>query len=485
MNKTAYYIFIAFLIWTFFIGGYIYTNNIDVKSILFKMGHKESMQMAIMVENMTPSMSSPTAAPDGTCNAADPWCECDPDDETCGYTYCDPAKLPTCGANGTRNVSGNGPIMPATLTPGSRAQLNGGGGYSGEDSRGTSGAPGTGSSGTTADGKSGQGTTAAAGGGTSGATGVSGSGTGAGAGAGAGAGTGAGAGSGSKSGDGDSESNKNKKKKKGKNGEGSSDETGDDASMYNPDAVNSAFGTTDGAAGANAYNPSDVSVIGDVSGSAGEIAADGSAIGGEGGMYPGAQGDSNLSGSDVVGQYGKSCPDALVFKGGQYYLYNNKLPKEEGRNPIVFNTMDEYKEFYDAQKQIGNDCPVLYVQQEFDAQGNEVMRIRPTPGTANGRTQYIDADREHPPYNKGNYYGFDPTNMYNGIYTEVDDIHNITAKQKVSDNPMDHNWGGVEYTQRMIDAGKYKDNVVTRPNYSTPKNTQIIPILNSGQPLPK
>ena len=60
-----------------------------------------------------------------------------------------------------------------------------------------------------------------------------------------------------------------------------------------------------------------------------------------------------------------------------------------------------------------------------------------------------------PTYSANNYPGFDPQNQIN---TPLDNMFNQT--QGVSPNPMDHNWGGVEYTENLVKAGDYKDNEV-------------------------
>jgi len=84
--------------------------------------------------------------------------------------------------------------------------------------------------------------------------------------------------------------------------------------------------------------------------------------------------------------------------------------------------------------------------------------------------QIKDASREDQNYNAGQYAGFDPSDLYVGVYTNIDQIHNSTSTQKISDNPMDDNWGGVLYTQNAINTGKYEENNVFKPNYYTPKN---------------
>ena len=79
----------------------------------------------------------------------------------------------------------------------------------------------------------------------------------------------------------------------------------------------------------------------------------------------------------------------------------------------------------------------------------------------------IDATRANPPFNSGNYAGFDPQGLYQGVYTELDKIHDSTQWQSpdvnISDNPMDTNWGGVQYTNSQVNSGKYLDNLVYPP----------------------
>ena len=41
----------------------------------------------------------------------------------------------------------------------------------------------------------------------------------------------------------------------------------------------------------------------------------------------------------------KSCPNLLIEKEGKLYLYNSKAPKVEGKNPVMFNNLEEYDEF--------------------------------------------------------------------------------------------------------------------------------------------
>jgi hypothetical protein len=168
-----------------------------------------------------------------------------------------------------------------------------------------------------------------------------------------------------------------------------------------------------------------------------------------------------------------NCPTMLIRKGEKILLYNKNAPELEGSNPLPFLTMDEYLKYLVIQKKNGMDCPVLYLQQESDVQGNDVMRIRPSPFDMNGGAptvpivyqKNVDSSLENPPYNQGQYAGFDPTNQDSGILTDLDKIHNSTKENGISDNAMDPNWGGVMYSQDAILSGKYKDNEITKVLY--------------------
>jgi hypothetical protein len=193
---------------------------------------------------------------------------------------------------------------------------------------------------------------------------------------------------------------------------------------------------------------------------------------------------SSSSSTDDSKSIPDNCPNVLLNKGNVLLLYNTKLPEKEGENPIPFYNLDEYINYLEIQRSQGKVCPILYMQKENNTQGNDVYRIRPSPFDQQGGLppiemakpsgpfrpiQVLDATRDNPPYNAGNYPGFDPIGLHIGQYTEVDKTHDSTSAKSLSDNPMDPNWGGVLYTYQAVDNGKYDDRIVTRPNYVTPK----------------
>jgi hypothetical protein len=212
--------------------------------------------------------------------------------------------------------------------------------------------------------------------------------------------------------------------------------------------------------------------------------------------------------NNITDSSGNSCPDLLVQKGKVLVLYNTKQPIIEGKNPIPFFNLDEYIHYLEIQREKGINCPVLYLQQENDAQGKDVYRVRPSPFDLQGGLpsmsninnqsiqqiqntnndasvyKYIDSSRDNSPYNKNQHFGFDPYGQDIGLYTEVDKLHDSTEMNKISDNPMDSNWAGITYTQQMIDSGKYVDNYISKPVLFQPKGA-FEPSIKGPIPPPK
>jgi len=199
-------------------------------------------------------------------------------------------------------------------------------------------------------------------------------------------------------------------------------------------------------------------------------------------------------------QSDKSCPDMLVKKGNVLMLYNSNEPTSS-TNPIPFFNLDEYINYLEIQKQKGIDCPVLFIQEENNAQGENVYRVRPSPfdqqgglpsvpdlskqdiDKINNAVKVLDATKNNLPYNKNQYPSFDSHGQHIGEYTQIDAIHDSTSSKKISDNPMDFNWAGPTYTKQMVDSGKYVDNEITKPVLFNPK-TRFLPDIPSHIPPP-
>ena len=179
------------------------------------------------------------------------------------------------------------------------------------------------------------------------------------------------------------------------------------------------------------------------------------------------------------------CPKVLVKKGEQLILYD-----DADKEIQQFASLDEYIDYLKNERARGISCPVLFLQKENDTQGRDVYRVRPGVFDQDGGmtpvdiAPIIDANRKSKIYNVNNYPGFDPLGLQIGVYNQLDAVHDSTEKAKTSDNPMDTNWGGVNFTQDAVDSGKYEDNVVGRPTYFKPK-TQFFPDLYKDHPVPK
>lgn len=187
---------------------------------------------------------------------------------------------------------------------------------------------------------------------------------------------------------------------------------------------------------------------------------------------------------------GIRCPNLLIQKGSRFYLYNSKVAKVPGVNPVEFDNLEDYTEFLDWQHSQGIRCPVLYLQETYDAQGNPVYKVRPSvsepqaglpPSIASSTgdiinesslgdpnalaypnpTLLVDATRNDPPYNKNSYPAYDETSYYVGTTTPLDAMNISQEKSGVSPNPMDPNWGGSQYTQDLVNKGYYKENEVS------------------------
>lgn len=183
-------------------------------------------------------------------------------------------------------------------------------------------------------------------------------------------------------------------------------------------------------------------------------------------------------------QPSNTCPNLLIKSGNVILLYDSKLPESPGTNPLPFYNLDEYINYLEIQKRNGIHCPVLFLQEEVNTQGNSVYRIRPdifqpqgglssspqlyytnTPIVPRKPIPVIDSNQDNLPYNGGGYNEFDPYGQHVGEYTVIDSIHDSTFKGKsLSENPMDDNWGGVIYTKSAVDSGKYVENEVAPPS---------------------
>lgn len=170
----------------------------------------------------------------------------------------------------------------------------------------------------------------------------------------------------------------------------------------------------------------------------------------------------------------RRCPNILIQKGNEIYLYNTNVEKVPGVNPVKFNNLEDYVEYIEWQRSQGVRCPILFLHYSYDAQGKPIYKIRPSPLDLQGGlpssilpaqlgsqfSKLFDASRDDYPYNTNSYPAFDPMNSNQGLITPLDAIKS-GPPSTLSPNPMDPNWGGDKYTQALIDAGYYKGDEVS------------------------
>ena len=112
-------------------------------------------------------------------------------------------------------------------------------------------------------------------------------------------------------------------------------------------------------------------------------------------------------------------------------MYNTKKTKIPGVNPIVFNTLENYVEFLEFQRDKNIRCPVLKLRKTNNTQGDIMYKIKDVTPIDQIRTpdnvqvtapvqKMIDATRDDPPYNNNSYPGFDKKNAYIGVNVPLD-----------------------------------------------------------------
>lgn len=88
---------------------------------------------------------------------------------------------------------------------------------------------------------------------------------------------------------------------------------------------------------------------------------------------------------EMVDESTIDCPNVLIRRGNLLLLINTRRPPENGTNPIIFNHLDEYIHYVKVQRETHNNyCPVMFLQEESNAQGKNVYRVRPGPFDQHG-----------------------------------------------------------------------------------------------------
>lgn len=183
-----------------------------------------------------------------------------------------------------------------------------------------------------------------------------------------------------------------------------------------------------------------------------------------------------INSTDETNQF--QCPNILLQKGIRYYLYNSKLATVPGVNPIEFQNLEDYTEFMTWQRSQGIRCPVLFLQYTYDAQGDPIYKGRPSPTDLQGGLPPAPSTTSSTSYLLGQPQTTTTTKTKKTKTTKAQDTiiptsDDIMNQEKEYDdnllhsdngsssaNAMDDNWGGVNYTQNLVDEGVYQGDEV-------------------------
>lgn len=154
------------------------------------------------------------------------------------------------------------------------------------------------------------------------------------------------------------------------------------------------------------------------------------------------------------------CPDVLIQEGGKYFLRTTNAPEVPGKNPIIFDNLDDYEQYVDWIRSKGKTCPILKLRVVDTVQGDEELHIvdeinHPSKGP---RTEI-----ERALNNRNNFpVSYDQMNQNIGVHTSLDDKYSEKESLPISDNAMDSNWGGIQYARQEINRGVYGKNKINR-----------------------
>lgn len=141
--------------------------------------------------------------------------------------------------------------------------------------------------------------------------------------------------------------------------------------------------------------------------------------------------------SKKEGFVSNQCPTTMIKKGNQIYLYNPKLAKIPGVNPIVLSSLKDYEEYVKWQRASKMSCPILHLERMYDTQGTEHYEIKPSfmldqpSGPLNhdlpnvhktpNMNELLNAHKDNnTPYNQNSFPAYDPYNQNLGIMTTLD-----------------------------------------------------------------
>ena len=130
------------------------------------------------------------------------------------------------------------------------------------------------------------------------------------------------------------------------------------------------------------------------------------------------------------------CPTTMIKNGNQIFLYNPKLAKIPGVNPIVIKSLKDYEHYLNWQRANKINCPILHLEKIYDTQGFEKYEIKnsfmldqpngplnhnlPVINKPPNLERLLNANMDNSPYNQNSYPAYDENNQNIGKVTPLD-----------------------------------------------------------------
>ena len=180
----------------------------------------------------------------------------------------------------------------------------------------------------------------------------------------------------------------------------------------------------------------------------------------------------------------------VIQKGTTYFLYDYDISRGITTPSFVFNSISEYAVYVAEQKRKGLPYPDIFIQHIIDVQGNDAYVVRTDPlnpqvadyvPVVEGlETQTSTKDKHTSPYDRNIYMNNIAANIASNL--SISQIQNINkleltksvlsqdppkkcspspeditplVKNGLTADPMTKNWGGIPFTQKLIDDGYY------------------------------
>jgi len=189
------------------------------------------------------------------------------------------------------------------------------------------------------------------------------------------------------------------------------------------------------------------------------------------------------------------CYSLLFLKNNEIFLYNYNFDLSYN-NPKKFDSMNDYLFYIRKINKVNNmRCPILelldindisnndnvnninnYIDSNYDAYyktNDNTDNINNTNDTNKyNESNIFDYNNltdgyNKEIYNKNMYPSFDKNNQSIGEETSLDKI--FVSDSKISSNPMDTNWGGHKFTNKLIKENYYKDRYIITNNNNNNK----------------